>query len=92
MEGYHIKDDSTRLYFRHNDNVSDEEEYMAVMSVLRMSGAYIGETKVMPYCDIVRCSLDGADVDVMRYIDGDGTFIYCEDEACMRKLEKLFGM
>lgn len=90
MQGFHINGDKKRLYFRNDGHLSDEEEYARVMTVLRHENTVIGETKVMPYCDIIGCTLDGTGFDVVCHIDGDGTFIYCEDEQCMGRLEELF--
>ena len=52
----------------------------------------IGETLMEPDCDLIHCSVQSVRFDVIRTIDGDGSFIYCDNSDGMRFIENMFEM
>lgn len=82
--------DNNRIYFRNLNRVSDDEEYENIMDILENSGCDIGDTLTGPDCDIVHCEYEGILFDVVRTVDGEGSFIYCEDERDMDQIENIF--
>lgn len=90
MRAFHTGGDRKRLYFA--DSGNDFEEYNEIVRSLTKAGAELSEKVEGPYCDLIHCSLKGKKFDIMRYIDGDGNFLYSEDERCMKALEELFGL
>lgn len=90
MKTFHIKNDFNRLYFANYERVTDEEEYHKIMSVLSKSNCTIGNKIMGPDCDLIHCEVDGISFSVIATIDGNGTFLYCDNLEGMEKLEKLF--
>jgi len=43
-----------------------------------------------PDCDLIDCSVEGIEFHIIRTIDGDGTFLYCDSPKGMSILEKMF--
>ena len=48
------------------------------------------DKKMGPDCDIIRCVYKENEFDVVRTIDGDGTFIYSDDHDVLEELEAIF--
>ena len=90
MKSFFMPGDENRLYFRNLNKISDEQEYKMVMHCLKNADCEIGDKIVGPDCDIIHCSHHGNEFDVIRTIDGDGTFIYSSNHAVLEELEDLF--
>ena len=45
-----------------------------------------------PDCDLIHCTVQSVRFDVIRTIDGDGSFIYCDNSDGMRFIENMFEM
>ena len=91
MESFYLGDDRKRLYFRNLERRSDDEEYAEIVSILKGKGCIIGNAVMGPDCDLVHCNYEEIEFDIVRTIDGDGSFIYCDDETTMKQIEKFFG-
>lgn len=51
----------------------------------------INDKMMGPDCDIIRCTFKGKKFDVVRTIDGDGTFIYSDNHGILEELEDVFN-
>ena len=92
MKAFHMNRDSVRLYFTNYENRPDDEEFEEIMSILKENNCRIGETLMEPDCDLIHCSVQSVRFDVIRTIDGDGSFIYCDNSDGMRFIENMFEM
>ena len=90
METFRMDGDNNRIYFRNYYRVSDDEEYENIMEIIKGSDCTIGDTLRGPDCDIIHCEYEGILFNVVRTVDGDGSFIYCEDERDTDQIEELF--
>ena len=45
-----------------------------------------------PDCDLYECKIGEEDFSIISEINGDGTFLYADDEATLAKLKKIFEM
>lgn len=90
MKGIHIGDDLKRLYFTNYDRRPDEEEFEEVVSILKRNNCKFIETKMGPDCDLLSCTVNDIEFHVIRTIDGDGTFLYCDNPEGMVILEEMF--
>ncbi|MCQ4638657.1 hypothetical protein NE619_18175 [Anaerovorax odorimutans] len=90
MKSFYLDNDMSHLYFANCEKRSDEEEYEEIMSILRNANCKIGKSIMGPDCDVIECEIDGVSFDVIHTIDGDGTFLYCNHKAGMKKLECIF--
>ena len=90
MKPIHNNGDNKRLYFTNYERRSDDEEYLEIVSILKKYNYTINETIIGPDCDLHCCEIGGYSFDIIRTIDGDGTFLYCDDEQGMKYLESIF--
>lgn len=90
MESLYMQGDDKRLYFRNYNRIPDEEEYKMIMQCLKNAECVILDKKMGPYCDIIRCIYKENEFDVVRTIDGDGTFIYSDNHDVLEELEAVF--
>lgn len=60
------------------------------MSILKENNCTIDETLMGPDCDLIHCTVQSVRFDVIRTIDGNGSFIYCENSDGMRFIENMF--
>lgn len=91
MKPIHLNGDNKRLYFTNYERRSDVEEYLEIVSILKKYNYTINETIIGPDCDLHCCEIGGYSFDIIRTIDGDGTFLYCDDEQGMKYLESIFN-
>lgn len=90
MKPIHHNGDNKRLYFTNYERRSDDEEYLEIVSILKKYNYTINRTMIGPDCDLHYCEIGGYSFDIIRTIDGDGTFLYCDDEQGMKYLESIF--
>lgn len=90
MKGIHIGDDQVRLYFTNYENRPDDEEFEEVISILQKNNCKIINNILGPDCDLIESRIGNFEFTVIRTIDGDGTFLYCDDAEGMLVLEKMF--
>ena len=62
------------------------------MSILKENNCTIDETLMGPDCDLIHCTVQSVRFDVIRTIDGNGSFIYCDNSDGMRFIENTFEM
>lgn len=43
-----------------------------------------------PDCDLIICLIEGIEFHIIRTIDGNGTFLYCDSLEGMSILDKIF--
>ncbi len=67
-------------------------EHSIVMNNCADSVCTIDETLMGPDCDLIHCTVQLVRFDVIRTIDGDGSFIYCDNSDGMRFIENMFEM
>ena len=91
MKPIHHNGDNKRLYFTNYERRSDDEEYLEIVSILKKYNYTINRTMIGPDCDLHYCEIDGYSFNIIRSIDGDGTFLYCDDEQGMKYLESIFN-
>ena len=85
MKPIHHNGDNKRLYFTNYERRSDDEEYLEIVSILKKNNYTINRTMIGPDCDLHYCEIGGYSFNIIRSIDGDGTFLYCDDEQGMYK-------
>lgn len=85
-----MDNDDKRMYFRNIERRSDEEEFQEIMAILKQSSCTIGKTDICPDCNMIHCEIDGIPFNVITSIDGDGTFIYCDNSEGIKQLEEVF--
>lgn len=88
MEWFHIDGDNKRLYFRNIERKSDEKEFEEIVSALKREDCRFENNIMGPDCDLIRCKINNMKFDLIKTIDGDGSFLYCEDINTMHELEK----
>lgn len=81
---------SVRLYFKNYENRPDDEEFEEIISILKKNNCVFGETLMGPNCDLIQCTVESVKFDVIRTIDGDGSFIYCDNPDGMSIIENMF--
>lgn len=91
METFYMQGDDKRLYFKNINRIPDEEEYKMIMRHLKKAECVINDKMMGPDCDIIRCTFKGKEFDVVRTIDGDGTFIYSDNHGVLEELEDVFN-
>ena len=74
------------------ENRPDDEEFEEIMSILKENNCTIDETLMGPDCDLIHCTVQSVRFDVIRTIDGNGSFIYCDNSDGMRFIENMFEM
>lgn len=82
--------DKKRLYFQNFTSRPDEEERDEILQILKSARCIIGKPFMGPDCDLYECKIDKEDFSIFFTIDGDGTFLYADDETTLEKLEKIF--
>lgn len=92
MKGFHIEGDPARLDFTNYDLRSDEEEFNEIMSILKKHNMKQLDYIMGPDCDMYECIIDNVKFSFIHTIDGEGSFLYCDDKAGMLFLETLFDM
>jgi len=92
MKAFHMDGDSVRLYFTNFENRPDDEEFEEIVSILKKNKCIFGETIMGPDCDLIHCMVEPVKFDIIRTIDGDGSFIYCDDPVGMIVIENMFDM
>lgn len=90
MQTFRMDGDNNRLYFKNYERRSDEEELQEIMSILKSVNCDIGERYLAPDCDIYKCKFGEMEFTVVSTIDGDGTFLYADDENVLIRLEEFF--
>ena len=70
----------------------ETEEFEEIMSILKENNCTIDETLMGPDCDLIHCTVQSVRFDVIRTIDGNGSFIYCDNSDGMRFIENMFEM
>lgn len=92
MNSFHLDNDNVRLRFINYEQRSDDEEYAEIMSILKSAGCLIGRVSMAPDCDYINCRIKQYSFTVIHTIDGDGSFIYCDNQLGMKELEKIFPL
>lgn len=90
MEALYIGKDRKRLYFKNYERRPDDEEFEEVVSILKNNNCEFMKNLMGPDSDIYRYKINDMYFDLVRTIDGDGSFLYCEDINVMQIIEKMF--
>lgn len=90
MEAFYIDKDRKRLYFKNYERRPDDEEFEEVVSILKNNNCEFMKNLMGPDCDIYRYKINDMYFDLVRTIDGDGSFLYCDDINVMHIIEKMF--
>lgn len=91
MKGFHMDGDPVRLYFTNYERRPDEEEFAEIVDILNEHGLTIQDKIMGPDCDLYKCKIKNMKFNLVYSIDGDGSFLYCDDTEGMKFLESLFG-
>ncbi|WP_139133586.1 hypothetical protein [Anaerobium acetethylicum] len=84
--------DNKRLYFQNFSHRPDEEERDEILKILTSARCIIEKPFMGPDCDLYKCKIDGEDFSIIYTIDGDGTFLYADDETTLSKLDEIFNL
>lgn len=91
MKIFHMKHDPDRLYFKNYERRLDDEEFEEVIVILKRNNCKFVDTIMGPDCDIIKCWVENFKFDIIRTIDGEGTFLYCDNKDGMKVLENIFN-
>lgn len=92
MKGFHMDADPVRLYFTNYERRPDEEEFAEILGILKKHNVIISDKIMGPDCDLFKCNIKDVEFNLIYSIDGEGSFIYCDDSEGMKFLESLFDM
>jgi len=92
MKGFHMDGDPVRLYFTNYERRPNEEEFAEIVDILNKHAMNIQKKIMGPDCDLYKCRIKDVEFELIYSIDGDGTFLYCDDSAGMTFLKTLFDM
>lgn len=92
MKTFHLNGDNVRLYFTNYERKPDDEEFEEIMSIFKKNGCKFEKHYMAPDCDLIEGKCKDIKFTVVRTIDGDGTFLYCDSPQGMSSLEKMFDM
>lgn len=89
-KAFHLNGVSNRLYFTNYERKSENEEFEEIVSVLKKNGCKLGKPYIGPDCDLIEGYYGDVEFTIVRAIDDDGSFLYCDSSEGMRCLEKMF--
>lgn len=90
MKTIRMNGDNKRLYFQNFSHKPVEEERDEILQILINARCIINKPFMGPDCDLYKCRIDGEDFSIIYSIDGDGTFLFADDEKILIKLKKIF--
>lgn len=92
MKAFHTEGDLSRLYFTYYERRSDDEEFEEIISVLKRNRCRFEEPMMGPDCDLIPCFIGEIGFNIIRTVDGNGSFLYCDNSDGMLYIESLFEM